>query len=356
MISSTDQWFDAWRGLLSNQPWQSTLEDWWRQYSLQGDGSPSPVFEKIAAQSHSFFQLAEELARLNTGNDVGSERHDSMDRMLDHLKRALNETSSNQAQNLFWQMPLANWQRFVSTLPGAANVPFAGEPGMQALDPSIRLQKMLSTPGLGYTRETQSDVQKLTRLSIEYLEAQRKYSAFYIDMSRESIDTMRDRLQERSQEGGEPMTTVREFYDLWVDCSEAVYRARTLTEEYARLNGEMVNALMALKQHGAGMMDDFAGKMNLPTRQEVDTMHRRAQETRRAAKDLEHQVWILRETGADQVRRISGLKDRVEKLPRTGSKATGKNPKGGKRAAADKAARKSGKKKSKNRKVPKKQR
>jgi class III poly(R)-hydroxyalkanoic acid synthase PhaE subunit len=323
--NSPDPWFDSWRGLLSTQPWQSTLETWWRQFSEGNDASASPVFEKIATQSHSFFQLAEELAKLDPGNERSGGLSPNLDKMFEDLKRALDAPSTNQAQNLFWQMPLANWQRMVSSIPGFSNVPFAGSAGLKALDPGSGMEQFLSTPGLGYTRESQADVKKLARLSFEYLKAQEKYNAFFIDMSKESLDSMRSRLSARMEKEEEPLTSVREFYDLWVECSETVYQARTMTDQYSRLNGEMINALMALRQHSATMMDGITGMMNLPTREELDTMHRRAQAIRRTTSALKHEMEALRAREASLTQKVLDLSEKIEDFTPAKSKTSKKS-------------------------------
>ena len=290
MSNWTDPWFDAWRDLLQHQPWQSTLEDWWRQFSRHGDASSFPVFEKIAAQSHSFFQLGEELAKLDPGNSTGTAWQANLDRMFNELKQALDAPSSNQARNLFWQMPLANWQNTVSSMPGFNSDLFAVGRGKPAFDPQAKWGHLLSFPGLGYTRESQADIQKLNRLTLDYLTTQQSYDNFFVEMSKESLDSMRERLTARVEDGAEPLKTVREFYDLWVDCSEAVYRDRTMTDEYARLHGDRVNALMALKQHAAMMMDDWIDMMNMPTRREMDTINLRSQAARHTSRELEQHL------------------------------------------------------------------
>jgi class III poly(R)-hydroxyalkanoic acid synthase PhaE subunit len=310
-----DQWFDSWQGLVSNQPWQSVLEDWWRECSSQGQASPSAqVLEKIATQSRSFFKLAEELSKTGAGQGQSADWQTGLDQMFDGLKQAFGDPSSSQAQNLFWQMPLANWQRTASSLSSLPGDYFSSAAGHPAFDARSKLDEVLSAPGLGYTRESQADLQQFTRLVLEYQRAQQSYDHFFVEMSKQSLDAMRDRLLLRMEDGEEPITSVRELYDLWVDCSEAVYGERVLSDEYSRLNGEMINALMALKQHGARISDEMAGMMNMPTRQEVDTVHQRFQVSRRAGKALEQEVEILNAREKDLSEQVERLLTRITKL------------------------------------------
>ena len=332
----SDQWFDSWQGLVSNQPWQSVLEDWWKEYSSQGDASPSAqVFEKIATQSRSFFKLAEELSKAGAGQGQNADWQTGLNQMFDGLKQSFGDPSSSQAQNLFWQMPLANWQRTASSMSSLPGDFFSRSAGHPAFDARSKLDEVLSAPGLGYTRESQADIQQFTRLALEYQQAQERYSHFFVEMSKQSLDAMRDRLLVRMENGEEPITSVRELYDLWVDCSEAVYGERVLSDEYSRLNGEMINALMALKQHSAKTADEMAAMLNMPTRQEVDTVHQRFQASRRAGRALEQEVETLNVREKDlseQVERLLARITKLESVPSTPSPPKNKKAKQAKQA------------------------
>jgi class III poly(R)-hydroxyalkanoic acid synthase PhaC subunit len=54
-----------------------------------------------------------------------------------------------------------------------------------------------------------------------------------------------------------------------------------MSEDYARTYGEMVNALMAVKQEGSRLVDEVLEGLNMPTRREISTLHERFQESRR---------------------------------------------------------------------------
>ena len=208
----SDQWFDSWQGLVSNQPWQSVLEDWWKEFSSQGDVSPSAqVFENIATQSRSFFKLAEELSKAGAGQGQNADWQTGLNQMFDGLKQSFGDPSSSQAQNLFWQMPLANWQRTASSMSSLPGDFFSRSAGHPAFDARSKLDEVLSAPGLGYTRESQADIQQFTRLALEYQQAQERYKHFFVEMSKQSLDAMRDRLLGRMENGEEPITSVREL-------------------------------------------------------------------------------------------------------------------------------------------------
>ena len=94
---------------------------------------------------------------------------------------------------------------------------------------------------------------------------------------------------------GKSVGTARELYDLWVDCCEDVYGEYVATDEYAELHAELVNTLMQVKRHAGALTDEFLGAMNMPTRREVNTLHRRLHETRREGKTLAAEIAAIKE-------------------------------------------------------------
>ena len=313
MNNWSNPWFDSWKNLASNPPWQSSLEDWWRQFSQQSDSPYLQAFENIVDQSRLFFQMAEKLSNQDVSSGV-SKWQDNLDQIFNSLKQSFDVQDGSQAAQLFWQMPLANWQRTVSSLSSLPGDAFSAAATHGTLDPHAKLDQFLSTPGLGYAREYQAEYQKLSRLLLDYQKAYQKYSTFFIEINKQSLDCMRDRLLARAEGDEEPITSVRELYDLWVDCSERVYAQNVLTDSYAKMHGEMINALMALKQQGAKMMDDLAGTLNIPTRREMDTMHQRFQSSRRSQKSIQQEVTALKLREEKLTNELSALRDKFEHL------------------------------------------
>jgi hypothetical protein len=80
-----------------------------------------------------------------------------------------------------------------------------------------------------------------------------------------------------------------------VECSEEVYGEYVIKEDYAVVHGDLVNALMAVKSQSGKIMDEIAGMFNMPTRGEMDTVHSRFQDSRRAAARLRRELESMRE-------------------------------------------------------------
>jgi hypothetical protein len=105
---------------------------------------------------------------------------------------------------------------------------------------------------------------------------------------------------------GESLGGLRAAYDLWIDCGEAAYAETLATPEFPALQAELVNALMRLKRHEQRMLEEVMTGMNMPTRQELDTSHKRVYELRRELRELQ-----ARMQGMDS---INELRDQLEEL------------------------------------------
>jgi class III poly(R)-hydroxyalkanoic acid synthase PhaE subunit len=237
----------------------------------------------------------------------------------------------------FWDMPLDTWQRTVSSFS-----PFPGDflkavhpEGADAMAGDMRehLDRFLSMPGVGYSRESQEQYQQLARLMLDYQKAMQDYAIALSKVGVKSTDRFQEKLAETTA-SGEPVSSLRAFYDLWVDACEQVYGDFAMTDEYSEMYGEMVNALMAVKHHGSLLVDEMLESMNMPTHREINTLHRRLHEMRRDYRALRSEVERLRDErqGSSAAR---SARTTLKKAPPR-KKGTTKKPAAGAASAARK--------------------
>jgi hypothetical protein len=74
---------------------------------------------------------------------------------------------------------------------------------------------------------------------------------------------------------------------LWIDCGEEAYAEVVATPDFPHLQAQMVNALMRLKRHEQVMMDEVMTALNMPTRREMDTTHKRVHELKQQLRTLQ---------------------------------------------------------------------
>lgn len=69
----------------------------------------------------------------------------------------------------------------------------------------------------------------------------------YLDLlqgaAREALDRMEEKLNEFAA-AGKTIASLRELYNLWVDCNEETYGRMLRSSTYAVLNGRLINSLL----------------------------------------------------------------------------------------------------------------
>ncbi|KAA6186061.1 class III poly(R)-hydroxyalkanoic acid synthase subunit PhaE [Thiohalocapsa marina] len=279
----------------ASNPWQAAMDQWWKTLS-PGASQPGQEFmDRLMEQGKSYFETVEKLTKGIAGTDM-TQGWDTITRNLEDMQKAFmggmaDGDNSMRRMAGFWEMPLDNWQRMVSSLspmmPGdlLRNMPHNPMQG--------DVERMLSAPGLGYSREEQGQYQDLIRRSMDYQRALQEYTGFFSKLGMKSVERMRDFLQAHA-DGSKPIDSARTLYDSWVSCCEAVYAEEVATPEYARIHGQLVNAEMALKKRMSVMVDESLGAMNMPTRSELRTLQERLQENRRENKHLRRELEMIK--------------------------------------------------------------
>lgn len=337
---ATRQYWDAWRGL-----WQQGMDAATQGAKASASTAPPDPFQALMDQGKLFVQLGEALAAaLQRSGDAlrsAEQWQQVFQTAADAWRAGLGGSAPNIAGlNTAWTLPFDTWSRTFSSaslFPGDFLEQF--KPETWAGDLHKHLERFLSVPGLGYTREWQEEGQAFARLGLEYQRALQDYLALF---QRLNLDTF-ERLQRRLVELGEadkPITTLRGLYDTWVDCSEAAYFDLVNTEAYAETYGRLVNALMALKRHGRNMVDEVAGAMGLPTGHGMNTVQRRHQELRREVAAMRAQL-AQAQAGLEE---IEALRQEIERLRSESANGRPATPKAkrasSKRAASQRAASK----------------
>lgn len=293
-----EQWTDLSRKAMGAQasatnPWENALDQWWKAFAPATPDMPRNFMEKMMEQGKMFFRMADTFTHNLPKGGSTTEGWTAWSKTLDDLQKAFTGSQEEGDQAIhkmlaFWELPYDNWQRMMSSLspiPGdlLRNMPHA---------PASTVDKVLSAPGLGYTREEQSQYQDLIRRSLDYQKALQDYMSFFSGMGVKSIQRMRETL-ERMQASDKVIDTARALYDTWVSCCEEVYAEDVQSIEYARIHGHLVNSQMALKQRMSIMVDESLGALNMPTRNELRTLQDRVQESRRENKWLRKQLHAL---------------------------------------------------------------
>jgi class III poly(R)-hydroxyalkanoic acid synthase PhaE subunit len=298
----------------ATNPFTQGLEQWWQAVSAalpgqqagsaalpdMGMGAGMDTFEKLYEQGRSYLQMGERLwSGLQQAQDLtrageqwGSALRSSLDQVRDGYLKTLGGSSDPWAAfATFWGLPMDNWRRVLSSLsvmPGDAVKALRGEGGPQEAALAALRQPMdqaLATPPLGYTREMQEQGRDLAQCWMDYGRVLQEFSAVLGKVGERAFDILHDKLLVMGEKGESP-EGLRALYNLWVDCGEEAYAEVAMSGDFARAQAHLSNATMAIKRQEQRMVDEALAGLNMPTRRELDTAHRRQAELRREVKAL----------------------------------------------------------------------
>jgi class III poly(R)-hydroxyalkanoic acid synthase PhaE subunit len=288
-------------------PWAGALDYWWKSVAPAVADSEKAIFGNLVNQSKTFFGLADQFGKMMaaaaSAQDKGADWKSVFDRHLESLKEGMGHlggagAAAGQAQPLasFWQLPLDTWERTMSSLSAMPGDMFKGLKGEAPLPAPERFP---SIPGIGYTKEFQDQLQLGARLWAEYQKCFNEYQALLSAAGARAVDILRERIVKLDAEGGK-IRSLREIYDLWVDCNEEAYSELVYSKEYSQKYGRMVNSLMAFKRHAQLLVDEGLAALNMPTQRAMDTMQKRQVEIRR---DL-HTAQERQRTDAEAIEKL----------------------------------------------------
>jgi hypothetical protein len=86
---------------------------------------------------------------------------------------------------------------------------------------------------------------------------------------------------------GPPVTSLRQLHDLWVECGERAYAAAVHSEDFAAAQAELLAAMVEMRFEQRRQIEEWARAFNLPTRSEIDAIHKRLHELGRVLREAQ---------------------------------------------------------------------
>ncbi len=276
--------------------WSQSLDQWWRLVSPQASDPVSEMFQRVVDTGKNFNKMAEQ--GFSFGQNQSQE--DLIQSWLENIQNGfeswIKQISSN--KNTLFSNNDSLVPEWMGLNKGALeiwdslanSIGLGGVPEIPGLDKGkVELSRLLKSPALGQWREHQQQLQTVAQLMIEFQEADQIYKLAFAQMGVRSIEALRQRLIDDTK-NGRKVSTVREFYDLWVDVNEEVYSDFAMTDEYQVIHGDFVNSLMALRKETNALNEKLYKAVNLPTRSEINTINKRLQEQRRENIQLRSEI------------------------------------------------------------------
>lgn len=281
-------------------PWADGIAQWWQAVAPMTPPAGREVFDKMMDMARGYFGMAERLAGGTTGKDKGVEVLNGWFEQMqkgwsDWFQGGLHPDPQFKDMMAFWDLPMDTWHRLAASLmPMPGDFTQAFHPEGVPVNLREQMNRFLSIPAVGYTREFQEQYQRLMQLSMDYGTALQAYQMAFGKLAMETTGDFQRSLQARAMEG-EGYGSLREVYDGWVEMSEGAYARYVMTQEYQELYGRLVNSLMALKHQLARLVDQGLEAMHMPSRAEISTLQCRQQELRRENIRLRRELKAIQE-------------------------------------------------------------
>src|SRR5262249_19774155 len=101
----------------------------------------------------------------------------------------------------------------------------------------------------------------------------------FATIQRDALDLVERRASERLH-AANPLQSYREVYDLWIECGEEIYAQVARRDSFTTLQAKFGNAAMRLRAAEQRLAEQALRQLDLPTRAELNGVHRRLQEMR----------------------------------------------------------------------------
>lgn len=143
-------------------------------------------------------------------------------------------------------------------------------------------------PALGLTREQTETWRELMAAQAECQSLEQELRAVWTKVQSDALSMVESIIRERQQAQG--INNYRELYDLWVECGETVFARVAHSEAYAKLQAQVGNAIIRLRAKQQAVIERGLKYFDLPTRSELNTVHKQMRELRERVAALEAQL------------------------------------------------------------------
>ena len=147
---------------------------------------------------------------------------------------------------------------------------------------------MARMPALGLAREQTEMWRELMAAQAECQMLEQELRAVWTKVQSDALGMVETLIRERKQTPG--INNYRELYDLWVECGEKVFAEVAHSEAYAKLQAQVGNAFIRLRAKQQAVIERGLKYFDLPTRSELNTVHKQMRELRERLATLETQL------------------------------------------------------------------
>ncbi|HWK50130.1 MAG TPA: poly(R)-hydroxyalkanoic acid synthase subunit PhaE [Steroidobacter sp.] len=152
-------------------------------------------------------------------------------------------------------------------------------------------------PAVGLAREQTEAWRELLAAQSEYQHLEQELRTVWARVQTDALAMLEAAIRERRQSQGDAALGIgdyRELYNLWVECGEKVFAQLAHSESYCKLQAQLGNAAIRLKVRQQAVLERALKQFDLPTRSELNTVHKQMRELRERIATLEAQLAAAR--------------------------------------------------------------
>jgi class III poly(R)-hydroxyalkanoic acid synthase PhaE subunit len=259
---------------------QDGLAGWWRLWGRDAGRTPGHAGETLQALGARYLKLLEQSwANLGDRGRLDPSGGEFQERLQQFLKDLVAGTTGGDAA--------AAWAAFAPR-PGGTGGTWGPPawPDLARLAAGGPWQTLFEIPTLGPAREQHSEWLRFQEALAAHQRLAADFGALIGSVHQHALELLRERVAARSRES-RPVATFRELYELWIACGEEAFGKVAYSERYTRLQGALGQSDAHLRLRLRGLLERWLRALDLPTRPELDTTHRRVHDLVRRVEVLE---------------------------------------------------------------------
>ncbi len=144
---------------------------------------------------------------------------------------------------------------------------------------------VLQSPSLGYTREFNNKLFKSFDAWINFSKASVDYQLVLVEVWLKAFEELTRELAS-SKEKDETIQNWQQFLQVWSSVFDRVFAQTFRSEDALEIQGKFLNSAMTYRLRQQQLMEVFLKMNDLPSRSEVDEIHRSIYELRKEIKSL----------------------------------------------------------------------
>jgi hypothetical protein len=136
-----------------------------------------------------------------------------------------------------------------------------------------------AAPPLGWAREHEQAWRDFAAAQVRYRQLEAELQGQLAGVQMKALASLEHTTRERAAVK-RPIASVRDLYDLWIECGEQEFAQLAHSEAYCRLQAELANAAVQLRSCQQTLIERALKQLDLPTRAELNSVHKQLRELR----------------------------------------------------------------------------